>query len=125
MGKQSETPCAVFWRARRRQQGIPPKADMPTIIPESVYQTGREITAMLMVPALNWPKDLYSSASDSSVQFAPKKVDTAKCQCGCGFNHNHAVSGLEGEAGSRRVVWFSNMRCRNKYFGIGEKNGRR
>lgn len=118
---------AAQWREYRRSKGIPPKADMPTILPPHIAETGRQLTRMLMLPALDWRPDLFedivSQNRDTTAPlFAPKRVDTASCGCGCGIKHNHAVSGLEGEHGSRRVVWFRTIGCKNKHFGIGPKN---
>ena len=48
---------AEQWREKRRQQGVSPKADMPTIIPEHLYVAGRELNRMMLMPALDWKKE--------------------------------------------------------------------
>lgn len=120
MGEQSQTPCAVYWRARRRQQGIPSKADMPTALPERIYQQGRELHEMTMCPRLDWPSDLFASVQEP--KFTPKKVDTSKCGCGCGVAHRNAVSRVVEETlygvRSRRIVWYLSLNCRNRHMGL-------
>lgn len=115
----SYTTCAIFWRERRRQQGVPPKADMPTALPERVYKQGRELNAMYMLPALDWPKDLFSAARADSALAGQKPTDAHLCACGCKQRHNLAVSGLEGESGYRRINWYRTIACKNKHLGIG------
>lgn len=58
MGKTTWT--AADWREKRRQKGIPPKADMPTILPQSILDEGRELQAMMDMPALDWPTSKYA-----------------------------------------------------------------
>lgn len=110
---------AKQWREARRQKGVPSKDNLPTVLPARVYQQGKELQDMMMMPALDWGKGLAVNTPSSPGPSSPRKVDTSKCACGCGFSHNSAVSGLEGDSSARRVLWFRTMRCKNKYFKVG------
>lgn len=105
---------AAQWREYRRSKGTPDKKDLPTIIPIRITEQGRELCAMMRTPALDWPTGLFVAEA----KFAPKKVDTSKCACGCGIHHQHAVSRVVGESGSRYVLWYINMAHRNKHAGV-------
>jgi hypothetical protein len=76
------------------------------------------------VPNLPWPANLFSLphllvATETTAPLfagAGKKVLGDKlCTCGCKLPHNNAVSGLEGEAGYRRVNWYRTIGCKNKH----------
>jgi len=87
--------------------------------PEFVAR-GQEIVAMMRLPNLEWPADLYQdlTMAGSATISRPKLVANERiCPCGCGMLHNMAVSALEGEAGSRRVVWLRTMSCKARYLG--------
>jgi hypothetical protein len=82
---------------------------------------------MLPVPDLNWPATLFSLPylNEASNTTAPLFAGAGKktlgdhlCACGCKLPHKTAVSGLEGNHGHRRVLWFATMRCKSKYLGL-------
>lgn len=82
---------------------------------------------MPRVPDLNWPRQLYALPYDAVAAHttAPLKQGKARtgdhlCACGCKQKHHMAVSGLEGEHGFRRVLWFATMRCKNRHLGISQ-----
>jgi hypothetical protein len=82
---------------------------------------------MMPVPYLPWPANLFSLphlnvAADSTaplMRHGKRPTDDHLCVCGCKKKHHMAVSGLEGESGVRRVLWFATMACKNKHLGIG------
>lgn len=118
---------AAQWREYRRSKGIPPKADMPTRLPPHIARAGQQLQRMLMLPVLDWDtnlfEDIVAEHKDTTAPlFAPQRSTADLCACGCGIRHNHAVSGLEGEHGSRRVNWYRSMMCKNKHLHIGPKN---
>lgn len=109
---------AEEWRNYRRAKGIPPKSDMPTIIPPHVTAAGKELALMMACPILDWPTDLYAARDTTAPLFAPKAKTDHLCPCGCGVPHKHAVSRAVKEGGHNRIFWYPNMRCRNKHAGV-------
>ena len=84
------------------------------------------------VPQLSWPANLFSlpylnvaTASSTAPLLGQRKTQTDDhiCECGCKQRHNHSVSRVieEEQYGmrTRRVVWYSSLKCRNKDMGIG------
>lgn len=104
---------AAMWREKRRQNGVSPKSDMPTQLPAHIFTTGRQLNAMMMLPALDWPKDLF--AVNSTAPLLKKIEASSACACGCGFPHHLAVSRVVGDVNSRRVFWYRTMRCKSKH----------
>jgi hypothetical protein len=80
---------------------------------------------MRRVPQLNWPARLYAQPYSTANSTAPllrsgkSRTDDHLCACGCGKMHHLAISGLEGEQGARRVLWFATMSCKSRYLGTG------
>jgi hypothetical protein len=80
---------------------------------------------MAPLPFLDWPPDLFAAAHAAAappVRQVPQ-VSENNCACGCNQRHNQAVSGLEGDSGNRRVLWFRSIACKNKHAGIGIRTG--
>ncbi len=81
---------------------------------------------MQRVPQLNWPANLFAqpflTANHAPALLRSEKPTTGDhlCACGCARMHHMAVSGLEGEQGFRRVLWFATMSCKSKYLGMGK-----
>lgn len=72
---------------------------------------------MTLVVNLNWPTDLFAQANSTAPLLKPIPPTNERiCPCGCGMPHNMACSALEGEHGSRRVVWLRSMTCKTRYF---------
>jgi hypothetical protein len=99
------------WKAYRRSKGIPPKADMPTILPPHIAANGRELAMLMMAPLndLNWPRDLYSAAVNTTAPLyrsTKPTVDTICHQAACTALHNNRVSATKTVAGAHYVRWF-------------------
>jgi hypothetical protein len=80
-----------------------------------------------LCPQLNWPGDAFAEANVAAISTAPLlkrgKIRTAEhlCRCGCKLPHNHAVSRLTGDHGSRRVLWYRHADHRARH-GSEEKS---
>jgi hypothetical protein len=70
-------------------------------------ETGRTISAMMHLPTLDWPADLFKATYES--------LHERLCACGCGKPHRNAVSRVvEGRSGNR-ILWYRTMSCRNSH----------
>jgi len=112
MGKTTWT--KEMFEAKRRQQGVPLKANLPTQLPERVYEQGRELAMMMQVPMLDWPATLYGDKP---------KTDEHKCAYStCGKPHKNAVSRVVQQDGpygyNRRIAWYCSQLCRNRHAGL-------
>lgn len=123
---QSKIPwTAAQWRNYRREKGIPPKADMPTILPKHIAIEGQKIARMLMIPVLDWQPDLFEDIMVTKNSTAPMlgKDSTVNylCACGCKQRHNSAVSRtlkITNASGRyARVLWYRTIGCRDKHAG--------
>ena len=79
---------------------------------------------MAPLPFLDWPADLFARAHAASLSRVTAKPRTSEtnCACGCNQKHNTAVSWLEDDDGTRRVIWFRSIACMNKHMGASPGN---
>lgn len=91
---------AAEWRDYRRRQGIPPKADMPTLLPPHIFKAGQQLSAMLMLPVLDWHpglfEDITMTTANSTAPLLQKPTNERICPCGCGMQHNMASESCGG-----------------------------
>jgi hypothetical protein len=116
------THTAEYFRARRRAQGIPERDgfDHPRFVAQ-----GRELNWIFDAPLrdLRWLRNCSGNDVTIGTLMAEgdvlspktgKTPDPLKCaNPTCPTRHNHAVSRVTGDPGSRRVLWYCTMRCRN------------
>jgi hypothetical protein len=100
-----------YFRERRKEQrdNQPDHNDSDPFYHPWFVETGGEISAMMHLPTLDWPPDLFKAKDNLVVE--------RLCACSCGRPHNNAVSRVvDGRAG-KRILWYRTMCCRNKHRG--------
>lgn len=125
MGKHSEGYWKRRWAQRCTSLGVEERPDAfehPRFI-----ERGREMASMMMEPLkdLSWPRSMFTDspaaiaelmASDSPVPKIGRISNPLKCDNPlCGNRHNNAVSRVVKRNGNNHVLWYCNLRCRNRH----------
>ncbi len=121
--KNRTTWTAAMWREKRRAEGVERRDDQQTFIPEHIYRAGREITAMLMLPVLDWDSSLFKddplAVNGTNLQ-RPKAAAPNLCHYkDCMTLHSNRVSATKTVEGVHHVRWFCCGTCQRRWVSSG------
>jgi hypothetical protein len=110
---------AEYWRNRRARLRLEAHTSPLDHIPNlaAVLARGRQITAMLTLPQLDWASDLFQDDPAAKLYAPTPRIVAShlKCFCGCGKDHRNNVSGTVTRERKHTVRWFYTQKCKDKW----------
>ncbi len=103
--ENASMPSAEYMRHWRRTHGLVKGRPSPLPTPQDEQRRGQELSMMMRDPVLEWSEGLFTDDGSG----------TRCCASQCTRSHNHAVSRVVGKHGSRRVLWYCTIACRNRH----------
>lgn len=115
---------AEYFRNRRARLRLEARTSPRDPIPNlaAVLARGRQITAMLALPQLDWMSDLFSDDPAAKLDAPTKRIVASqlKCFCGCGRDHRNNVSATVSQEKKHTVHWFYTQQCKDQWRNTGK-----